>query len=144
MWYNNVNGKCYIRSSINLYKRISNYYQNAYLKRSYLIVYTIKKYGLNSFTLIILEIIEKMKEDSNSRLLRLNREDYYLLTYLPEYNILEKGTSSLNYKHTIEAKAKIRLAALKIDKNTIIYSKKFLYNKNKNKSGNNNPMYGKK
>ena len=57
-----------------------------------------------------------MKDDSNSRLLRLNREDYYLLTYLPVYNILEKGTSSLNYKHTIEAKAKIRLAALKRDK----------------------------
>jgi hypothetical protein len=84
MWYNNVNGKCYIGSSINLYKRISNYYQNAYLKRSYPIVYAIKKYGLNSFTLIILEIIEKMKDDSNSRLLRLNREDYYLLTYLPD------------------------------------------------------------
>jgi group I intron endonuclease len=105
MWYNNVNGKCYIESGVNLYKIISNYYQNAYLKRSYPIVNAIKKYGLNSFTLIILEIIEKRKDDSNSRLLRLNREDYYLLTYLPEYNILEKGTSSLNYKHTIEAKA---------------------------------------
>lgn len=144
MWYNNVNGKCYIESGVNLYKRISNYYKNAYLKRSYSIVNIIKKYGLNSFTLIILEIIEKLKDDSNSRLLRLNREDYYLLRYLPEYNILEKGTSSLNYKHTIEGKAKIRLAALKRDKNTIIYSKEFLYYKNKNESGNNNPMYGKK
>ena len=26
MWYNNINGKCYIGSGINLYKRISNYY----------------------------------------------------------------------------------------------------------------------
>jgi hypothetical protein len=67
MWYNNVNGKCYIvpsvspdggdadGSGINLYKRISNYYQNAYLKRSYSIVNALRKYVLNSFTLIILE-----------------------------------------------------------------------------------------
>lgn len=99
------------------------------------------KYGLKSFLLIILEVIGKTENDS--RLLRLEREDYYLLSYLPEYNILEKGTSSLNYKHTIEARAKIRLAALKRDKNNIIYSKEFLYYKNRNKSGNNNPMYGK-
>jgi hypothetical protein len=26
LWYNNINGKCYIGSSINLYKRLSNYY----------------------------------------------------------------------------------------------------------------------
>jgi group I intron endonuclease len=142
MWYNNINGKCYIGSSINLYKRLSNYYQNSYLKRSYPITSAIKNYGLKSFTLIILEIIGKTEDDS--RLIRLGREDYYLLKYLPEYNILEKGTSSFNYKHSIEARAKIRLAALKRDKNTIIYSEEFIYHKNRNKSGKNNPMFGKK
>jgi hypothetical protein len=76
--------------------------------------------------------------------LRLEREDFYLLTYLPEYNILEKGTSSLNYKHSIKARAKIRFAALNRDKNTIIYSKEFLHYQKKNKLGNNNPMFGKK
>jgi len=33
MWYNNTNSKCYKGSGINLYKRLSNYYQNSYLKR---------------------------------------------------------------------------------------------------------------
>lgn len=49
MWYNNVNGKCYIGSGINLYKRISNYYQNYHLKRPYPIMNAIWNMDWNHF-----------------------------------------------------------------------------------------------
>lgn len=87
-------------------------------------------------------MLGKSKEDNC--LYRLQREDYYLSTYYPQYNILEKGTSSLNYKHTIEVRAKIRAKALIIDKSTIVYSKEFKAKKKSDKFGKNNPMFGKK
>ena len=144
LWYNNKNGKCYIGSAVNLYRRISNYSQTqtAHLKRYYPIIIAINKYVLNSFTLVILELRGKSKEDN--RLYRLQREDYYLSTYCPEYNILEKGRSSFNYKHTIETRAKIRAKALIRDKFTIVYSKEFIAKQKSDKYGRNNPMLGKK
>jgi group I intron endonuclease len=143
LWFNKINGKCYIGSGSELYKRISNYFQPVYLKRSYPIINAINKYGINSFNLVILEILgDSQKIDRTTRLFK---EDYYLSSYLPEYNILEKGTSSLNYKHSIETRAKIRAYALSRDKNTIIYSKEFLFKQSSlSKSGRNNPMFGRK
>lgn len=61
---------------------------------------------------------------------------------MPEYNILEKGTSSQNYKHTIEIRAKLKAKALIRDKSTIVFSKEFLKQQKVNKSGINNPVFG--
>jgi group I intron endonuclease len=143
LWFNKINGKCYIGSASELYKRISNYFQPVYLKISYPIINGINKYGINSFNLVILEILgDYQKIDITTRLFK---EDYYLSNSLPEYNILEKGTSSLNYKHSIEIRATIRAYALSRDKNTIIYSKEFLFKQSSlSKSGRNNPMFGRK
>lgn len=122
---------------------MSNYFQPLYLKRSYPIINAINKYGINSFNLVILELIGR--SHNTSRIMKLAREDYYFSSYLPEYNILEKGSSSLNYKHSIEARAKIRAYALKRDKKTIVYSTEFLSKqKSSSKLGRINPMYGKK
>lgn len=71
------------------------------------------------------------------------REDFYLHKYIPEYNILE-GSSSSNYKHTVEVRAKIKAKALIRDKNTIVCSKEFLIKHKSDKRGINNPMFGKK
>lgn len=60
------------------------------------------KYGYSNFSLFILEYCEP-----NNCLIR---EQYYLDTLLPEYNILQKAGSSLGYKHTDEAKALISAA----------------------------------
>jgi len=38
---------------------------------------------------------------------RFEREDYYIKTLQPEYNILQKAGSSLGYKHSEEARKKI-------------------------------------
>jgi len=141
LWYNKINGKIYIGSGTDLYRRIKNYFQPVYQKRSYPIFNAINKYGLNSFILIILEIIGK--SSLVNRNLRLMREDYYLSSYLPEYNILQKGSSSLNYKHSLETRAKIKTKALMRDKSTIVYSKEFLLKQKGNKYGVNNPMFGK-
>lgn len=141
LWLNIINNKYYIGSADNLYRRISNYFQPIHLKRPYPINLAINKYGLNSFKLIILEILGKTGEVSRS--LRLEKEDYYLSLLFPEYNILEKGSSSLNYKHSLEARAKIRASALLRDKSNIIYSKEFKEQQKKDRSGIYNPMYGK-
>jgi len=99
LWFNKVNGKCYIGSASDLYIRINNYFQPTYLKRAYTIVNAINKNGINAFNLLILEILGDSKKIDRKR--RLIKEDSYLLTYLPEYDILEileKGSSSLNFE----------------------------------------------
>lgn len=140
LWYNKFNAKIYIGSANGLYRRISNYYQPAHLKRPYPIMTAINKYGLNSFKLVILDIFGKGNNINPAE--KLIREDYYLSKYLPEYNILEKGSSSINYKHSIIAK--LRALALNRDKSTIVYSNEFILKQKSNKFGINNPMFGKK
>jgi len=135
------NHKYYLGSADNLYRRISNYFQPIHLKRSYPIYLAINKYGLNNFKLIILEILGKTREVSKN--FRLEKEDYYLSILLPGYNILDKGSSSLNYKHSLETRIKIRTYALSRDKSSIVYSKEFKEQQKKSKLGIDNPMYGK-
>lgn len=57
---------------------------------------SILKYGLDNFTLEILEYC--------SPELVLSKEQYYLDLYKPEYNILKVAGSSKGYKHTPESK----------------------------------------
>ena len=62
------------------------------------------KYGYSNFKL---EIIEYCDKSDN-----LDREQYYLDLLNPEYNILKKAGSAIGYKHTKEAKKKMKSAAL--------------------------------
>lgn len=66
-WYNNINGKLYVGSGDPLYLRISDYFQKWYLiSRSNLyIVRALSKYGINNFSLFILEYTKE--EDLISR-----------------------------------------------------------------------------
>lgn len=51
----------------------------------------------------------------------------------------------MNYKHSIETRAKIRAFALSKDKSTIVYSKEFIFKQNSlSKVDIKNPMYGRK
>lgn len=83
LWYCKVSGKYYVGSSINLYKRLSRYYQPGY--RAYPnnvdlpIVRAITKYGLENFILVILDYTE----ESNIHI----SEQYYIDTLEPLYNI---------------------------------------------------------
>lgn len=66
------------------------------------------KYGLSNFAFVILEsvVMENTLED-NKRLLM--REDYYLSTLRPIYNIAPEAGNTLGVKHTEETKTKMKL-----------------------------------
>ena len=117
MWKNNINGKTYIGSSINLGKRLTSYYNYNFISKpqhKMPIYKALLKYGYSKFSLEILEYCNKF--------IVIEREQYYINLLKPKYNVLKTAGSTLGYKHSKEARAKIA-AAIK---------------------GENNPMYGKK
>jgi len=72
----------------------------------------IRKYGLKSFSFLILEYYPGFvhKEDLRQAHLKLlERENYYIQTLKPQYNLLTIAGSSLGYKHSDETKLKMRL-----------------------------------
>lgn len=101
-WFNNINQNCYVGSGDTLYSRISYYYQNWYLlKRSNLyIVRAISKYGLENFSLYILEYT-----DSENL---ISCEQRWIDLLKPEYNLNPTAGSSKGYKHTEESLSKIK------------------------------------
>nr|YP_009262017.1 GIY-YIG endonuclease [Chrysoporthe austroafricana]AMX22092.1 GIY-YIG endonuclease [Chrysoporthe austroafricana] len=56
-WFNNINGRYYIGSGNPLYSRLSDYYQDWYYlsRASTYIVRALSKYGMDNFSLVILE-----------------------------------------------------------------------------------------
>lgn len=64
-----------------------------------------KKYGQDSFEFIILEIVENKAEI-------IKREQYYINTLVPDYNLSPTAASMLGYRHTEESKLKMKKAKL--------------------------------
>jgi group I intron endonuclease len=118
MWTNKINDKRYIGSSENLSNRLKFYYLNLamknYLKNSQSNIYNaLLKYGHENFSLTIVEYCDKEK--------CIERENYYLKAFNPEYNISkEAGAPMSGRNHSDE-------------------SKKIMSDNNK---GENNPMFG--
>jgi len=99
-WTNLINGKAYIGSAVDFPARFSKYLNiNALKKNKMLISLAILKYGLENFSLEILEYCSKEN--------LLEREQYYLDTYSPEYNILKIAGSSQGYIHNENSLMKI-------------------------------------
>lgn len=128
--YNKYTLKYYIGSSNNLSMRLKNYYYLSRLLDNRYISKSINKYGHNYFSIFILETC---KEESI-----LDREQYYINLYKPEYNILQKAGNSLGYKHTESNKLKISLS--KKGKKMSLETRQLL---SKLFTGENNPFYGK-
>lgn len=102
-WINLENNKFYIGSSNNLSKRFSWYYSLILIREAKsinLISKALLKYGYSGFSLYILEYCEP--------LVLLEREQYYIDTLKPEYNILKIAGSSLGFKHSEETIAKFK------------------------------------
>ena len=59
----------------------------------------VKKYKLSNFAFLILELFPEIVNKENNKKL-LDREDFYLKSMLPNYNILTEAGSSFGYKHT--------------------------------------------
>ena len=94
-WVNSVSGKSYVGSSVNLGLRFKNYYNYNYLvdpKRNMLIHKALLKYGYSVFKLDILEFCNKDEV--------IVREQHYLDSLKPEYNILKKAGSSIGFVHS--------------------------------------------
>lgn len=108
-WVHNLTGDSYVGSAVNIKRRLYQYYNVPYitsiLAKSISHIYrALLKYGYSSFTL---EIIEYCDPDK-----LMEREQYYLDTLNPTYNILPTAGSTRGHRHTEESKAKIRDACL--------------------------------
>jgi group I intron endonuclease len=100
-WVNNLNGKTYVGSGVNLAKRLGSYYNKNVLNRNPRpIQNALLKYGHINFTLEILEYCPKTK--------LLEREQFYLDLLVPDYNILKYAYSLLGYKHSEESLEKLK------------------------------------
>ena len=98
---NNINGKKYIGSSINLTNRFRCYYNNLGINRTLEkgksnIYSALLKYGHENFQLTILDYCSPEQ--------CIEREDYYLCSLPHEYNILSKAGSRLGHEHSEETK----------------------------------------
>lgn len=103
---NKVNGNCYIGSSVDLQRRRRQHFNNlandihinSHLQNAY------NKYGDTSLEF---EIIEYIEIDDNIKETLLEREQFWIDTINPEYNILPIAGSTLGFKHSEETKQKI-------------------------------------
>lgn len=107
MWTNKVNGKRYVGSSVDLSKRLRNYFKVSYLsdlKDIMLIYKALLAHGFDNFRLDILEYCEPSE--------LIKREQYYIDLLKPEYNILKIAGSPLGIKRSKETIAKLKAVAL--------------------------------
>ena len=104
-------GKLYLGSSINLSLRFNSHING--FKSNVKLQNAINKYTINDFIFIVFEYCEADK--------LLSREQSYIDSLQPEFNILKTAGSLLGYKHSEETKALMSVA----------------------KTGNKNPMFNK-
>lgn len=108
MWNNKANGKKYVGSSVNLRRRLLEYYNvNRLLNEESMPIYAaLLKYGYNGFSLTVLDFcdVESL----------MSREKHFFEKYCPEYNILKvPGSPSRGsgWKHSEAALENMRAAA---------------------------------
>jgi group I intron endonuclease len=92
-------------STNRFYSRFSNHL--IYFKGSKIIKHAVKKYDINNFVFLILELFPEVINKENNKKL-IDREDFYLKSLLPNYNILTEAGSSFGYKHTDISRLKMK------------------------------------
>lgn len=100
-WINLKNNKSYVGSSVSLSRRLRNYYSKKAMlakvkTRTSIIHSALLKHGYDNFSLDILEYCEVN--------VLISREQYYIDTLKPEYNILKTAGSNLGFKHSEKTK----------------------------------------
>jgi len=106
-WVNVINNKSYVGSSINLGRRFKEYYNYSHIskvKRNIPIHNALLKYSYSSFKLEILEYCEPS--------VLIKKEQYYLDSLKPEYNVLKIAGSMLGFKHSEYTKKLFRITRL--------------------------------
>lgn len=84
-------------STNRFYSRFSNHL--IYFRGSKIVKLAVKKYELQNFAFLVLELFPDIVTQINNKEL-LDLEDKYLKLLLPNYNILTEAGSSFGYKHT--------------------------------------------
>jgi len=88
------------------YARFSNHL--FYFIGSKVVKSAVRKYGISHFAFMVLELFpEVVTKENNKKLLDL--EDYYLKSFLPDYNILTEAGYSFGYKHSEISRIKMRV-----------------------------------
>jgi group I intron endonuclease len=134
----NESKNMYIGSSAIIHIRIYNHFinsnSNIYLQRAF------QKYGLNNFTLHILEFYtfdHNLSIEDNRKLL-IEREQYYLDFLFPKYNMAPIAGSKLGTNHSSETRLKMSQA-----KQGFIFSEDTIRKMSEASRGVNNSNYGK-
>ena len=92
-------------STNRFYPRFSNHV--IYFKGSKIVKLAVKKYNLENFAFLVLELYPHVVTKENNKEL-MDLEDKYLKLLLPNYNILTEAGSSFGYKHTEVDRLKIK------------------------------------
>lgn len=102
MFFNLINGNCYIGSSVKLARRFRIHLSSVGSVNLPLPL-AINKYGPNNFVFLILQYCERIED------VCLGLEQHYLDLYKPKYNILKVAGSSQGFKHSPETIAKFKI-----------------------------------
>jgi len=100
--HNNINGKKYIGSAVDLGKRLATYYFPSRLCDGRYISNSILKYGHGSFSVVILCILSNTSTSIKKDI--LNKEQEFINIYKPVYNLNHIAGSSVGFNHTEKSK----------------------------------------
>jgi group I intron endonuclease len=100
--HNDVNGKQYVGSGMDLGKRLATYYFPSRLIDSRYISNSILKYGHGNFSGVILYILGKTGTHTKTSIIR--KEQQYINLYKPVLNLNPTAGSSTGFKHSEESK----------------------------------------
>ena len=147
-WTNLINGKIYIGSASTGKSRLLNYFTPSVIARDLPIYNSLRKYGQNNFCLAILEDLGSLKQTSKKYM--LEREQFYLDKLFTEYsnkklNLSPTAGSTLGFKHSTFFKLN-RTGNLNpmspFGGKGRVLSSEFIKMQTRNKTGENNPMFG--
>jgi group I intron endonuclease len=104
---NLVNGKMYVGSAI-VHRMGNRFHKHLYGGTgSSLVRAAVKKYGLSNFAFVVIESVASIDNvEDNSQLLA--RENNYIGTLRPQYNIAQQAGNTFGVKHTDATKASMR------------------------------------
>lgn len=100
--HNNVNGKQYVGSGLDLGKRLATYFFPSRLSDNRYISNSILKYGHGNFSVVILNILGNT--DISKKIDIISKEQEYLDLYKPVLNLNPTAGSSMGFKHSEESK----------------------------------------
>lgn len=96
---NKLNLSCYVGSA-STDKFNSRFPRHLFnFQGSKIVKAAVRKYKIENFAFIILDIFREVVNQENNKQL-LDMEDYYIISLLPDYNIVTEAGNTFGYKHS--------------------------------------------